>query len=86
MKPTPEEKCDVESEGFAMAPKSRKDVLIVPSPSPEARVDWETQAREICDKISSDMGFISGEFIASKIQDDIAKALSAAFEKGREAR
>jgi hypothetical protein len=49
-----------------------------PSPSPEARVDWKKEARRIYPMLQTD-----------SVKDDIeqlAKALSAAFEKGREAR
>ncbi len=50
-------------------------------PSPEARVDWENKAREIV-KIVHDY---PREYEDEALKR-IAKALSAAFEKGREAR
>jgi hypothetical protein len=74
-KPTPEEKwCNwcKQEHGW------NKDC---PSPSPEARVDWAEQAKDLTNKFDV---FNPTEYWA--MQDAIAKALSAAFEKGREAR
>jgi hypothetical protein len=48
-------------------------------PAPEARVDWEKEAREIVEKYK-------GSWFPHEMQELIAKALSNAFEKGREAR
>ena len=57
--------------------------------SPEARVDWEEEAREIVEgnaiKNFGSSWFINREGMNCCIAD-FAKALSAAFEKGREAR
>ena len=55
-----------------------------PSPSPEARVDWEKEARETCSKTGGHTDMGDGKPCVSCVA--IAKALSAAFEKGREAR
>ena len=73
-----------------------------PSPSPEARVDWEKEAREIynckqCNGTGSYVGSTmgnDGEEEPVEVQCDcysqilyqITSALSAAYEKGREAR
>jgi hypothetical protein len=58
------------------------------SPSPEARVDWENKARDIA---IWQTGGISGfaddrEIVLDAWTVQIADALQAAFEKGREAR
>jgi hypothetical protein len=105
-KPTPEEKCKHckcrLEHGLKCHQCGEK-----PSPSPEARVDWEKEAREIVEKLKKKLhekdsecesnkdeywGCLScafdGEFnygVEATIPL-IAKALSAAFEKGREAR
>jgi hypothetical protein len=50
------------------------------SPSPEARVDWEKVARELVDE------YMSEDLHEDDLVWGITKALSAAFEKGREAR
>jgi hypothetical protein len=60
------------------------------SPSPEARVDWEKEAKELVENRKI-VGCVAASYpIVScykpLIEQDIAKALSAAFEKGREAR
>ena len=68
-----------------------------PSPSPEARVDWGKEARKIALKINNRCSCVptysSNEECDCEhcverylIQQEIANALSAAFEKGREAR
>ena len=49
-------------------------------PSPEARVDWELEAR----KIAVDYGETS--FGEENLFNDVMKVIQAAFEKGREAR
>jgi hypothetical protein len=56
------------------------------SPSPEARVDWEGEAREIVLNYQCDGGEIGRDNHGSELEERIAKALSEAFEKGREAR
>jgi len=60
-----------------------------PHTSPEARVDLEKEARELISGFLSDGGIIDYTYMKSiggSLQKRIAKALSAAFEKGREAR
>ena len=58
-----------------------------PSPSPEARVDWEKWSMEIVDGVKADGVIINDEMNRwSSLEKRITKALSAAFEKGREAR
>jgi hypothetical protein len=57
------------------------------SPSPEARVDWAKEASNMfweCHCNEQDSG--DDECMWCKIRKQVAKALSAAFEKGREAR
>ena len=53
----------------------------------EARVDWEKEAMGIVHKMFSDE---DGKYFQSPLHEEdiklITKALSAAFEKGREAR
>ena len=93
-KPTPEEKC--------MSREVCKHQRLVgdycqacdresykSSPSPEARVDWEREADDIIEGFMADGGEVDGRWIkssGSSLYERIAKALSAAFEKGREAR
>jgi hypothetical protein len=50
-----------------------------PSPSPEARVDWELQAKEMVRKIS---WYSDVDIDEKKLMKSIAKALSAAYEAG----
>jgi len=54
-------------------------------PSPEARVDWEGQAREILEIVDNCKYTSLSDVGKHKVQI-IANVLSAAFEKGREAR
>ena len=56
-----------------------------PSPSPEARVDWEKEANKMIDDELYHVT-IDGSKRRLHLTERIAKALSAAFEKGREAR
>jgi hypothetical protein len=87
MNPTPEEKCMISLfeiheclYGYGIEDDTRDDIAQaiykkLNNPSPEARVDWKYEAEE-CLKVSHDY----------EIVPNIVKALSAAFEKGREAR
>jgi hypothetical protein len=60
----------------------------ITSPSPEARVDWEKEANHICGEWYvihyGNTGMTKNNL--NVLESLIAKALSAAFEKGREAR
>jgi len=82
MKPTPEEKCE---HVWATQPTTKVPYCLYcgkdSSPSPEARVDWEKEAREIL--LSH---YLETAYEKEIVLKKIAKALSAAFEKGREAR
>ena len=98
-KPTPEEKCEHEqlactqcSEVVSPSPEARKekslnDVIIdradgKPVISPEARVDWESEVSELVQAaISYSMKGDYEQFVSR-----CKEVLSAAFEKGREAR
>ena len=79
MKPTPEEKCK-----FCewCEPEMNCNECKKPSPSPEARVDWDREAEIIIHAIPADCE--DDYFQMSKTI--IKNALQAAFEKGREAR
>ena len=59
--------------------------LKTPNPSPEARVDWEKEANKLIDDELYHVT-IDGSKRRLHLTERIAKALSAAFEKGREAR
>jgi len=75
-KPTPEEKCEhiKTPYGFLKCQNLKcEGCFPVSSPSPEARVDWEAEAWRLS---------CGHDWMVPAI----AKALSAAFEKGREAR
>ena len=87
-KPTPEEKCDCDcnenmkiKDGWIRVKLDTSKTAYGKTPSPEARVDWAEQAKDLTNKFDV---FNPTEYWA--MQDAIAKALSAAFEKGREAR
>jgi hypothetical protein len=84
-KPTPEEKWCEHNKNIAG--KYSPCTLCHPSPSPEARVDWE--------KVKRVLAFSSYKICENPCCEDIemwkeinevAKYLQAAFEKGREAR
>ena len=78
MKPTPEEKCSCGNKLF----HNEVHCMTKPSPSPEARVDWEKEARKYVEWEWDMHNMVSYESAVSKL----ANVLSAAFEKGREAR
>ena len=89
-KPTPEEKCshdwnvvEYRSGIYRECSKCCKEELMN-SPSPEARVDWEKEARRIVDK-KFGVWSLTHKWKLFLIKH-IVPALSAAFEKGREAR
>ena len=90
MTPTPEEKCEHDwnlveyrSGIYRECSKCCKEELMN-SPSPEARVDWELKVRKI---LSRFLKRASDPSYDEKHQFDVAiRDLSAAFEKGREAR
>jgi hypothetical protein len=80
--PSPEARCDVHAE------QTQGCQRCFP-PSPEARVDWEKEADDIIEGFMADGGEVDGDWVkssGSSLYKRIAKALSAAFEKGREAR
>ena len=92
MKPTHEEKCEHQWTVFRNAPFCSKCHSTNQS-SPEARVDWEKEAREIASNVMPDrwIHMVKDEpvdlfEIRKSYAISIAKALSAAFEKGREER
>jgi hypothetical protein len=74
-KPTHEEKCE-----FKTCRKCKIAEVVCNCPSPEARVDWENiqQLREVYD--------MGAHFDKINELVDAFNKLSAAFEKGREAR
>ena len=98
MKPTPEEKCSCfcHTKGFAGDITQHHCC----SPSPDARVDWETLARQLHEwylEATLDLDPLNYNANAQKDYDAlseeqkfidrfIAKKILAAFEKGREAR
>ena len=59
-----------------------------PSPSPEARVDWEQQADDFCIWLTGGVAEFSlpREQVMAFWKKEFKKSLQAAFEKGREAR
>ncbi len=86
MKPTHEEKCQHKdiSESYLNGVLMQKNCVdcgkdLRPSPSPEARVDWEQRAEELLENI---MNFP----LSYGLKEFVAGELKAAFEKGREAR
>jgi len=87
MKPTPEEKCK-----FCewCEPEMNCNECKKPSPSPEARVDWEkSREREAIEKgfkLAYQAGAKADYFSVPFEMIKIDNAIQAAFEKGREAR
>jgi hypothetical protein len=89
--PSPEESCEHEWECLTLIPpvyKCSKCGFVphptIPRPSPEARVDWEDRARKLYNKIHQHID--NTDELSEDTIPIIAKALSNAFEKGREAR
>jgi hypothetical protein len=85
---TPEEKCcdlgkEIKTVNDLHALGAYLGGMRTHSPSPEARVDWDEKARAML-ALYLDRAILCN--IRESLRDDIAKALSAAFEKGREAR
>jgi hypothetical protein len=92
MNPTPEEKCEdtrckkCKKGGWSI---SYCESMHQRSPSPEARVDWEKSYDIICvhlNNMVADTGIQDKGGYLRAWAMNLAKALSAAFEKGREAR
>jgi hypothetical protein len=84
-KPTPEEKCEHEKHCFF---PDRPCCCRITSPSPEARVDWNGKASEIWAKIleaKSWQGMTEMKLLEC-LHNEWFTVISAAFEKGREAR
>ena len=86
-KPTPEEKCShewIQKTGLGYHCRKCRTAKIRPSPSPEARVDWEKWAEEVADPIIKGDDVIGGFEI--RTYHRALKVIQAAFEKGREER
>jgi hypothetical protein len=95
--PSPEAKCKCEDlkvdlDWTVWCPKCGEKLLVpIKPPAPEARVDWEKEAKKLLKQEERTVGTnyplydCTPHWWKRKYQV-IAKALQAAFEKGREAR
>ena len=66
--------------------KELHTAMVRRSPSPEARVDWEKEAKDLVYGAFWDWLSQKDSFFDQKILERTKIALQAAFEKGREAR
>jgi hypothetical protein len=85
MNPTPEEKCShewIQKTGLGYHCRKCRNSKIRPSPSPEARVDWEKEAKELFESLVIWTVNQDPKEVRERSLELIAHALSAAYEAG----